>query len=170
MTLPELLRDYAACNHWANQRMIDWVSGYEPEMMDRELPSSFPTLRHTFLHIWDAQYLWYERLQGTSPAFFPSKQYDGLIQDVYEGLLRSSEKLTQLLIDLPDDFFASSVVYKNVAGKEFTNLAAEMILQVLQHSAYHRGQIVTMGRMLGFTEPPQTDYIAYVRIKSGPVN
>jgi len=170
MTLQSLLRDYAVYNHWANQRIIDWISDQPLELMDRQTPSSFPTLRMTFLHIWDAQYLWYERLLGVSPDSFPSKQYDGLIQDVFEGVLRSSEKLAQFLVQQSDDFIAGNVVYKTTSGKEFTHMASEIILTVLQHSTYHRGQIVTMGRSLGIANPPQTDYIAYVRLQSDPVN
>lgn len=170
MTLSALFRDYAAYNHWANSRLVDWLRNQPAELLDEEIASSFPSLRLTLLHIWDAQYIWYERLQGTSPAVFPSKQYDGLAQDVFDGLLRSSEKLAQLLLGFPDEFFEGTVVYKTTAGKEHTNLATEMLLQVLQHSTYHRGQIVTMARGLGLTDPPGTDYIAYVRLKSASVN
>ncbi len=170
MTLSAFFRDYAAYNHWANARLIDWLRNQPSELIDQEIPSSFPTLRLTLLHIWDAQYIWYERLQGTSPAVFPSKQYDGLAQDAFDGLLRSSEKLAQLLLDMPNDFFEGTVVYTTTNGKQHTNLAAEMLLQVLQHSTYHRGQVVTMARNLGLTDPPSTDYIAYVRLKSASVN
>ncbi|MFN2424735.1 MAG: DinB family protein [Cryomorphaceae bacterium] len=33
----------------------------------------------------------------------------------------------------------------------------------MNHSTYHRGQLVTMGRQAGLSTPPQTDYIFYVR-------
>ena len=166
MTLSELLRDYAVYNHWANARLIDWLRSKPLELLDRETPTSFPTLRLTLLHIWDAQYIWYERLQGVSPAQFPSKQYDGLAEDACEGLLRSSEKLAQWLLELPADFFENTVVYKTMNGKEHTNPASEILLHMIQHSTYHRGQIVTMARALGLTDPPSTDFIAYVRLKS----
>jgi uncharacterized damage-inducible protein DinB len=37
----------------------------------------------------------------------------------------------------------------------------EYMQQVLTHGVYHRGQVVTMGRNLGFTDAPNTDYNFY---------
>jgi uncharacterized damage-inducible protein DinB len=34
-------------------------------------------------------------------------------------------------------------------------------MHCMNHSTYHRGQIVTMGRNLGFTDAPMTDYNFY---------
>jgi uncharacterized damage-inducible protein DinB len=34
-------------------------------------------------------------------------------------------------------------------------------MQVMNHSTYHRGQIITIGRNLGFTDAPMTDYNFY---------
>jgi uncharacterized damage-inducible protein DinB len=38
----------------------------------------------------------------------------------------------------------------------------EMIQQVTMHSVYHRGQIITIGRQLGFTDAQNTDYMYYL--------
>ena len=34
----------------------------------------------------------------------------------------------------------------------------EFIQHMINHSTYHRGQLVTMGRVLGITDAPGTDY------------
>lgn len=165
MTLSALLKNYALYNHWANRRIVDWLRQNPVEIIDQEMPASFPSIRRTLLHIWDAQYIWFERFHGVSPATFPSSQYDGLPEDVFEGLLRSSEKLAQFVLGQQDTFFEDAIVYKTTSGKEYTNMASDMLLQVLQHSTYHRGQIVTMARNFGLDTPPQTDFIFYVRSK-----
>jgi len=38
-----------------------------------------------------------------------------------------------------------------------------MIMHCMNHSTYHRGQIITLLRELGATEIPGTDMIAYIR-------
>ena len=38
----------------------------------------------------------------------------------------------------------------------------DMIQHCLNQSTYHRGQIVTIARKIGLTDPPMTDYILYV--------
>ena len=42
----------------------------------------------------------------------------------------------------------------------------EYIMQLLNHSTYHRGQVVTIGRSLGFTDAPNTDYHFYNLLKN----
>ena len=37
-----------------------------------------------------------------------------------------------------------------------------IILHVMNHGTYHRGQLVTMGRELGISDPPKTDFMAFV--------
>jgi len=38
----------------------------------------------------------------------------------------------------------------------------------MNHGTFHRGQLVTMGRSLGLTDPPKTDFIHYLREKNNP--
>jgi hypothetical protein len=56
----------------------------------------------------------------------------------------------------------ATVVYKNSKGQSFTNSVADILLQVLMHSTYHRGQIATEMRALGHT-PAYTDFIVAAR-------
>jgi uncharacterized damage-inducible protein DinB len=60
-------------------------------------------------------------------------------------------------------FLLSPFKYNNLEGKEFTNTRAEAILHCVNHSSYHRGQLITMLRQLGFTQLFSTDYISYCR-------
>jgi uncharacterized damage-inducible protein DinB len=39
-----------------------------------------------------------------------------------------------------------------------------IIHHVMNHSTYHRGQLVTMGRELGFMDPPKTDFMQYISL------
>jgi uncharacterized damage-inducible protein DinB len=39
---------------------------------------------------------------------------------------------------------------------------SEYLLQVLNHSTYHRGQVITIGRNVGLTDAPMTDYNFYL--------
>lgn len=37
----------------------------------------------------------------------------------------------------------------------------EFILQIVNHSTYHRGQIITIGRNVGLIDAPMTDFNVY---------
>lgn len=166
MTLIDLLRDYARYNTWANQHMADWLQSGPEALITHETTSSFPTLRATLLHIWGAQDIWLRRLQGETPTRFLADTFSGTNREMFEGLQAQSEAFAHFLEACPETFFQASTVYRNLKGQAFTTPNTEVILHCLQHSAYHRGQLVTMGRSLGLTNPPSTDYIAYSRLKS----
>ena len=59
----------------------------------------------------------------------------------------------------------SSNNYKDTRGNSHTNTHWEMIMHCMNHSTYHRGQIVTILREGGVTTIPSTDLIAYLREK-----
>ena len=54
------------------------------------------------------------------------------------------------------------VAYRNSAGLAFESTIEDMLLQVVLHGCYHRGQIAMLVRGAG-AEPSPTDYIAFVR-------
>jgi uncharacterized damage-inducible protein DinB len=57
-----------------------------------------------------------------------------------------------------------TVLYANTKGQRFENTVAEILLQVLLHGAYHRGQIAADVRAAG-GEPALTDLIHAIREK-----
>ena len=55
-----------------------------------------------------------------------------------------------------------TLTYKNSKGIQFSSYS-ETILHCINHSTYHRGQIITMLRQLGQNNLLSTDYITYCR-------
>jgi len=53
-------------------------------------------------------------------------------------------------------------IVKPSSGGEFVHTFRQMFRHFINHSSYHRGQIVTFMRQLG-TAPPSTDLILYYR-------
>lgn len=166
MSLSDLLRDYARYNHWANALIVNWLREKSADLMTCEVPSSFPSLQGTLLHIWDAENVWLERLTGTSPNGFPSQNFAGTAEDVFAGLLKASADLRDFLLGQPDDFFQKTLDYRFFNGQPGASLVAQMVQHCIQHSTFHRGQIVTIARNLGLTDPPKTDYIHFSRLKN----
>ena len=56
-------------------------------------------------------------------------------------------------------------IYRNTKKEQFKQPVHEIMLHLFNHQSYHRGQLVTMLRQVGFTEIPNLDYISYVRKK-----
>ncbi|MDO8368115.1 MAG: DinB family protein [Saprospiraceae bacterium] len=165
MTLESLLKDNTDYNLWANAQTVNWLKTNPLELMEREIPSSFPTLRDTLLHIWGAEQIWLERLRLIPPTTFLSQPFNGTVEDIFEGVLRQSEEFAGYVQDLPDAKFQEICTFKLLNGTEDSRPRSKMIYHCMNHSTYHRGQIVTMARNLGLSDPPSTDYIKYVRLK-----
>ncbi|TNE58314.1 MAG: DNA polymerase [Bacteroidetes bacterium] len=164
MLTQDLLIDFSRYNHWANDRMIHWLRSKPAGILMTETSSSFPSIYATLLHIWGAEDIWLRRLKGASPTDFIANTFRGSKEDLFAGLLGNSQAFTDFLISAGPVFFEEKLAYQNTKGQAFHTPNPQVALHCLQHSTYHRGQIVTMGRSLGLTDPPQTDYIAYLRL------
>ena len=161
--MKEIYVKYAAYNLWANRRMAETFAALPEAEMEAPIVSSFPSARLTFLHIWDAESLWLERLQGNSPAAFPSKSFQGNNSDVLATFLKGSEAFLAFVQEQPSDFFERSLFFKTLSYGEQTQRAFEMIHHCMNHSTFHRGQLITMGRQLGIEKFPPTDFAYYLR-------
>ena len=72
MLTPELLRFLFQYNLWADRRTLDACSALTNEQFTRDLGSSFGSVRDTLAHLYGAEWLWNERLQGRLPSGLPS--------------------------------------------------------------------------------------------------
>jgi uncharacterized damage-inducible protein DinB len=160
------LEKYAKYNLWANTKLIEFVKKADPALFDKELISSFKTIRLTLYHMWDAEVLWYNRLHSKSLSNWPSKSFHGSIDEFYKLFLEQSAKFAEYAESNSEDILKENFTYQSLEGKKFTNSRADIIQHVMNHSTFHRGQIVTMLRNGGFTELSSTDYISFIRIKN----
>lgn len=166
MDLPALLKDYAAFNRWANTQTVHWLNTKPVELMTREVPSSFPSLHQTLLHIWGAEKLWLERMRQAPPEPFLFETFNGTTLDVFDGILKTSEQFNAYVQGLSDGEFNEICYFRLLNGAEDKRPRHYMIHHCINHSTYHRGQIVTIARNLEMTEPPSTDFMRYIRLKS----
>ncbi len=153
---------YVRYNLWANKNLSKVLETVDPSWIDKEIKSSFPSIRKTAFHIWDAEYIWLCRFKGVSLSRFPSKELspDTSILRFLEG----AQEFLAFLEKQNDDFFSASTTFKDTSGTEHTMENSGMIFHTMNHSSFHRGQIVTMLRNVGFEgEMPRTDMIIYLR-------
>ena len=159
----DILLEKAKYNLWANQRIVAVLSGLEQEQLIQKIESSFAGVYPTIFHIWNAENIWLERLQGISLNSWPSR--DANDKDNLQKFIQTSKLFLEFLEKnyLQKDFPFSEISYSNLKGDFMNNSAYEIVFHCFNHSSYHRGQIVTMLRQLGVTNIPSTDFIAYLR-------
>lgn len=165
MPLHSLLNDYVNFNVWANTETINWLKTKPMELIEREIPSSFPTIRLTLLHTWGAEKIWLDRLQGITPVTVLFNTFTGSMEDLFEGMSNTSLGFRDYVAGLSGTELEENIDFRLINGTEDRRTRAHMIHHCMNHSTYHRGQVVTMARNLGITDPPSTDFIRYLRVR-----
>ena len=158
-----LLTSLSEYNVWANKRIVEMIQSSTEDIIDKPLASSFPSIRKTIYHIWDAQVIWLNRLQGISLNTWPSKEYDDAFAGYDLYFIQQSIDFQRFIQTRSDTYFETTCFYKTLKGDDNQTKHWQIILHCMNHSTYYRGQIITMLRSFGLTDLMSTDYIAYTR-------
>ena len=150
-------------NIWANTKTAEVLTEVNDEIYYRENKSSFPSIAKTVLHMWGAQNIWLKRLQGESLAAWPYQIEQESKAGQLAGLVQSSQNILDFVTSKDDAFLSSLYSYTNMKGEPFTDSVEDTLFHVVNHSTYHRGQIITMLREAGITKVVSTDLIQYLR-------
>jgi uncharacterized damage-inducible protein DinB len=162
--MKQLLSESARYNAWANENFVNLFRTVDDSLITQEVVSSFTSIRATLLHIWDAESLWLERLSGNSPTQFPSKNFRGTNEEVFDHVVKTSNDLIEFIETRPAPFFRDRLTFKTISPpRDFKESVTDMAHHCLNHSTFHRGQLVVMCRQLDIFPIPSSDYIMYVR-------
>jgi uncharacterized damage-inducible protein DinB len=164
MTIQQHLSQYAAYNLWANQLMIDWLLSKDPAIMEKEVKSSFPTLNKTLSHIWVAEHVWMCRIEGILWKNLTSRHDGQNTKQITDDIILSSTYYIDKLHTTDESELHKNIDYKLLSGDTCKSSIFNVIHHVMNHSTYHRGQLVTMGRELGISDPPKTDFMEFGRL------
>jgi uncharacterized damage-inducible protein DinB len=165
-TMKELLLQYAQYNAWANKRIIDATLKSGDGAIDKEIVSSFPSLKATVYHTWSAEFIWLQRLQLAEHPVWKESEFDGTYEEACSDWQGVSAALIQFVQKQYDDRALEHMLMYYDRKKSAHKMEVCYVLQhVFNHSTYHRGQMVTMLRHAGVTDIPGTDFITFVRKK-----
>ena len=138
---------------WANHEVLTSLTALDP--------APARTVR-LLAHILSAERLWLERLQKKTQSYpvWP----DFTAAQCAAEAAELQQLWTDYLTELTADKLSQAIDYKNSKGEFWTNSILDILMHVVTHSAYHRGQIATAVRAAGHT-PVYTDLIHAVRQK-----
>jgi uncharacterized damage-inducible protein DinB len=162
MVTPELLRTLFQYNAWADRRLLDACAALTNEQFTRNLGSSFSSVRDTVAHLYGAEWVWNERIQGRSPSALVSGAGFPDLESIRAKLEEMDQHYIEYVSKLTPQDLERVMRYKSFSGDEFSNPLWQSLHQLTNHASYHRGQIVTMLRQLG-VKPVSTDLIGYYR-------
>lgn len=146
-------------NDWANGLVFNAIASLPSEDVTRDLGGSFASLRSVVAHVISTEWAWLERWHGTSPKERPAWM-EGDIGSLMARLLDIQAKRSLFLDNLSDDALASQMSFTYLSGNPDQQILQDMLVHVVNHSTYHRGQITLMFRQLGHA-PPSTDFVLF---------
>jgi uncharacterized damage-inducible protein DinB len=150
-------------HYWARDRVLDAVAPLTPDQYNRDLGSSFKSIRETLTHTYAAEWAWYSRWQGVSPtALLPTDQFAD-VAALRAAWAAHEEKMRSFVDGLDDEGVSRVLEYKLLSGQAGASPIWQMLQHVVNHASYHRGQVTTMLRQIGAEPPKSLDMIAYYR-------
>jgi uncharacterized damage-inducible protein DinB len=157
---PDEVRKLYDYNKWANRRIVDACRSVDATAFTKNLGNSFSSLRDTLAHIVGAEWVWLERWQRRSPKkLLASEEFPDLatIESRWAEIERGQDAF---LARLTDELMRERIAYQNFKGETWEYSLGAMLQHLVNHSTYHRGQVVTLVRQLG-GKPLSTDYLLY---------
>ena len=145
-------------NYWARDRQLQACAALTEEQFLRPLGGSFPSLRDTLAHLVAVEWLWLERWRGRSPrTLLPPEEFPTLAA-VRERWLVVEREMREYLAGLSDEALERPITCISTRGQAWTYPLWRMIVHLLNHQTYHRGQVTTYLRQLG-AEPAKVDFL-----------
>jgi uncharacterized damage-inducible protein DinB len=151
---------------WANDLVCNWLDEISEQQWKQVVVSSFNSIYETILHIASAEKLWIERLRKMSKFEILTKIFNGSKEDLIRLWKQIFHSLKDLIEEMPEDLFEQKLLYKNTQGVEYNLPYYQLLAHLINHTTYHRGQVVNMLRQVGFTDVKSTDMTTYFRIKN----
>ena len=147
-------RQLFAYDHWGNQAALASLGSI-----------AGPTEKalRVFGHVIGAQRVWRSRFDDPNPPgaqpwpVLSQEQCRTAIDEIYQSWVAVLDQLT-------DESLNQNLVYRTTQGAAFETPIRDVLMHLLMHSAYHRGQVAAAVREAG-GKPALTDYVVYLRQK-----
>jgi uncharacterized damage-inducible protein DinB len=156
----QLLFEY---DTWADLKLLEVIAVLTGDQCKKDLHSSFGGIQGTFVHILSANRVWLYRWTGKEPEplkieDFPAMEVVKKQWDTYQCEINNFlQSLTEKKLNTP-------LQYSDFKGNTYAQPLCQQMQHKVNHSSYHRGQLVMMLRQLE-TAVVSTDLITYIRQK-----
>jgi uncharacterized damage-inducible protein DinB len=154
-------------HRWAMDQVFAAIEQLPQEQMLAGRGVSFGSVHGTLLHIYQADSIWFSRLNGDTQAQL--SQFAAPLEPA--ALKQEWMKLLDRIIDwagkYPESEWSAPLEYFNSQGKRFETPVWQIVLHMVNHATGHLGQVSAILRQNGFT-PASIDMIRFYRLTPLP--
>jgi uncharacterized damage-inducible protein DinB len=146
---------------WADRTVVNALAGVGEEDLVRPTGASFDSVLGTMAHILGSERMWLSRFIGNPLPALP-----GIADYPDHATLRAGFdelrfEMEMFMAGLSDEQLQAELTWTNRQGDTFTRPLWQPVLHLCNHSTYHRGQLASMLRQLGY-QPVGTDLIYFL--------
>lgn len=160
----EYFTTLAGYNNWADNIAIEWLTQINDEQWNQVITSSFSSIRQTAIHIASAEKIWIDFWKNVPDPVYLSTEFRGTKDDLIEIWKKASAGLKDFIDEYPEENYLQQVTVRKPNGEVCRIEFFQTLPHIINHSTYHRGQLVTMLRQVGFTKFSSTDLFTYYRV------
>ena len=156
----ELLAQHFEYSLWASLKILKTSQKLSTEAVGLDRGNSFGGILSTLTHIFQADRVWLKRFEG-DPYFTLAQAGDSYDLALLEAEWPAVVGAFAAWIRAQDDAkFEERLFWRNVRGEDKTEVIYKILLHVVNHGSYHRGQVITMLKQAG-GEVVSTDLVYY---------
>ncbi len=148
-------------NIWANNLVCNWLEHLNDDQWKQHIVSSFPCLYETVLHMAGTEKAWLERFKKVSHIVPLTSSFTGSKDDLVKIWKATSAELKTFIDSFNENELYTNLYFKRFNGDAYSTPYYQLFAHVINHATYHRGQLVTMLRQVGFTGTGSTDIVTF---------
>ncbi len=149
---------------WADDTMFAALSQAPPDQVSQDRGSSFKSLFDTLSHVYRGELIWLKRVQGDKDAKLTDLESPADLSALGQAWPELHRTWTDWSRSLAVANWQEPLSFRTIQGAESQLPLWQIVLHVVNHGSYHRGQVATMLRQAG-VKPPGTDLIAFYRTR-----
>jgi len=162
MSLHQLINSNLAYNAWANERIAKWLSTLDESILYAKADSSFSSIDLTVQHIHRVERYWSAFIHEEDITDFDWSVFENQAAQNLKDLVNQSLRMQEFMGHF-DESQLNHLLPLDTPWSKNNQSRFHYIFHMLNHSTYHRGQIVSITRRLGVTEGiPGTDYNGFI--------
>ncbi|MCB1189399.1 MAG: DinB family protein [Leptospiraceae bacterium] len=157
----DLIQTLFKYNYWSIDQIRNTLEKMSEEDFVRDMGDGVGSIRDKLVHIYGAEKIWYERIQGNMISFPKNEEYSNQ-ESIWSDWDVLRKNFLNLVSGMNEDDIQKKITYKNFKGEPFQQPIWEILIHVTNHGTYHRGQVGSLIRR-ATGKPPVTDLAVFFR-------
>ena len=156
----ELLARHFEYSLWASLKVLETAEKLSIDAIEKDRGNSFGGILDTLTHIFLADRVWFKRFSGDPHFAFalPGDSFD--LAKLKSEWPQVMNEFTAWIRAQQDSKFEERLFWRNIKGEDKDELMYKILLHIVNHGTYHRGQVITMVKQAG-GEVASTDLVYY---------